>query len=490
MNEPARVPSGVEGLDTILHGGFLKGSIYLVAGQPGTGKTILGNQIAFSHVASGGRVVYVSLLSESHGHLFSNLSSLSFFKEGPIASTLYYVSAYSTLQKEGLKGLVALLQALTRDHAASLMVIDGALNAESSAATQMEFKEFIRQLQVFAEVAGLTVLMLMSLGSGGLNSEQVAGRTTVDGLVELSQKRVGMRSVRELEVCKFRGSVHMDGGHTFYIGPDGIEVYPRTEALLAGSAPGAYDASVVGGERVSLGLKRLDEMMQGGLPRGSSTVVIGPSGSGKTMLGLQFLAEGARQGEPGLYFGLGEPASLAIDAGDRIGLHFSDIVKRGKVEVLWQPPVESALDKIAAQLLGNVRGRKVQRLFIDGLEGLSRLSVYPERNGSFFTALSNELRRLRVTTVSSLELTDQFSPAVVLPIDGISGVAENIILLRSVELRSHLHRLISILKMRRTGYDAAIRELEISDKGIKVAGTFESAEAILTGVARTLPSKE
>src|SRR5687767_9372026 len=92
--QPTRLSSGVPGLDTIMHGGFLRGGIYIISGQPGTGKTILSNQIAFGHVASGGRVVYVNLLSENPAHLFSHLSSLSFFNQEPIGNELYYVSGH------------------------------------------------------------------------------------------------------------------------------------------------------------------------------------------------------------------------------------------------------------------------------------------------------------------------------------------------------------------------------------------------------------
>src|SRR5687767_3069509 len=91
---PPRVQRGIAGLDTILHGGFLRGSIYLIVGQPGTGKTILSNQVVFNHVASGGKAVFVSVLSETHSRLFGHLSPLSFFDQEPIGNSLLYISGY------------------------------------------------------------------------------------------------------------------------------------------------------------------------------------------------------------------------------------------------------------------------------------------------------------------------------------------------------------------------------------------------------------
>ena len=114
-----RVSSGIAGLDVILNGGFMQGGIYFISGQPGSGKTILSNQIAFSHIASGGRAVFTSLLSETHARMFAHLSSLSFFDPEPIGDSLYYVSGYSMVQKEGLQGLLSLLRSAVRDNKAT-----------------------------------------------------------------------------------------------------------------------------------------------------------------------------------------------------------------------------------------------------------------------------------------------------------------------------------------------------------------------------------
>src|SRR5947209_13743317 len=105
-----RVPSGIAGLDQILHGGFLKGRIYLIMGPPGAGKTVLSNQICFHHVATGGRVLYFTLLTETSSRMLADLQSFSFFTRKPIADTLSYISGYSALQKEGLNGFINLLR--------------------------------------------------------------------------------------------------------------------------------------------------------------------------------------------------------------------------------------------------------------------------------------------------------------------------------------------------------------------------------------------
>ena len=208
-----RVPTGIKGLDTILNGGLLRGGIYFVTGQPGAGKTILSNQMAFSHVASGGRAVFASLLTEVHDRLFSQVRSFSFFKPEVIGEELYYVSAYATMQREGLEGLLKLLHGVVRNNKATLLILDGALDAGAVAQTDRHFKEFIQKLQLFAEGYGCTTLMINTIVGGPSSADFITGRTTVDGIIHLSDKLVGVRSTRELHVQTFRGSSYLEGLH-------------------------------------------------------------------------------------------------------------------------------------------------------------------------------------------------------------------------------------------------------------------------------------
>ena len=108
----------------------------------------------------------------------------------------------------------------------------------------------------------------------------------------------------------------------------------------------------------------------------------------------------------------------------------------------------------------------------------------------FLVALTNELRMHNVTTIIAVESQSLFGPVIETPISNMSGVAENLILMRYVELQSQLFRLISILKVRESSYDPAIREFKISQDGIEVANTFNSAEAILSGIARPIPANK
>ncbi|HZH78608.1 MAG TPA: ATPase domain-containing protein, partial [Archangium sp.] len=202
-----RVPSGSAGLDTVLNGGWMHGGTYMVTGAPGTGKTILGNQLCFSHVANGGRAVFVTMLSESHGRMMTHLRQMDFFQREVIGQKLHYVSGYATLKAEGLDGLARLLYRAVREHQATVLVVDGLVAAQESAGSVLAFREFLHGLGVHNALAGCTTLVLTN------QQENVADPqfAMVDGLLVLEIQSRGLRVVRTVEVTKLRGEAQLLG---------------------------------------------------------------------------------------------------------------------------------------------------------------------------------------------------------------------------------------------------------------------------------------
>jgi len=267
---------GLDGLDAITHGGFVAGAAYLIQGRPGSGKTIFANQVAFHHTAQGGKVIFASLLSEPHDRLFQYLSTLSFFNSAEIGAGMLYVSAFDTLENEGLDEVLKLLRREIIRHKATLLVLDGLMNVRSRSDTPLNTKKFVAELQVHASFAGCTTLLLTSAEIDHGSPEL----TMVDGVFSLKEERVGMRSYRRLGVHKYRGSDYVSGEHEYEITSNGIAIYPRIEALL--SQP---TAPLSLGERMlPTGIEGLDEALGGGFIERSATLVIGPSGAGKTTL--------------------------------------------------------------------------------------------------------------------------------------------------------------------------------------------------------------
>ncbi|MGA7868052.1 MAG: ATPase domain-containing protein [Stellaceae bacterium] len=468
-----RVPTDIPGLDIVLRGGFLKAGIYIVRGGTGTGKTILGNQLCFNHVAAGHRAIYVTLLAETHDRMMQHLQMMRFFEQERIPDALYYVNAFRVLEEDGPKGFIDLLRHEIRAHSATLLVLDSLIVTEQMSTSDGKFKKLIHGLQVHIAVEGCTALLL----TNGPCSKHHPEYSMLDGLIELHDVLFDTQAERELEVHKLRGTDPLRGRHSFKITHDGIVVYPRMEALLA--RPTADDDWPDG--RCNVGIDQLDAMLGGGVPRGTATLVLGASGTGKTSLGLHFLSQSSTQ-EPGLYFGFYEiPMRLRLKAA-RIGIKLDGLIEQGHLETLWQPPTEDILDALGNRLVEAVRRRRVRRLVIDGLLGLQEIAFHrPRRISRFLAALANELRVLNVTTFYTAETRNLIGPVIEGPTISLSTIAENLILLRYVELRSQLRRLISVVKMRDSDFDSSLREFRITAQGIELADTFESAEAILSG---------
>ena len=471
-----RLPTGVPGLDTVLRGGVLHGGLYLITGAPGTGKTILVNQLAFAHVAAGGRVVYVTLLAELHTRMLMHLQTLSFFDPSPIGDALVYLSGAAVLQEGGLSALLQLLQQAMRDHHASLLVLDGLATAQAAAELPLAFERFLQQLHAFLDLITATGLLVTTR-----DGERRPEDTLVDGLLALSDHYVGLRASRELEVRKFRGTDYLRGRHNFRITADGITVHPRTELLLASPEAVAAQDRV----RLGFGVPELDTMLDGGLWSSSTTMVQGPPGSGKTLLGLHFLAEGARVGEAGLHFGFYETPTRLLDKAAQVGLEVSSFAADGRLEIVWQSPLEEILDALAERLLAAVRRRQVRRLFIDGLNGFQAAAIYPERLSRFLTALMHELRRLNITTLLAVETRRLESEELEVPITDISAVVENILFLRYQEEVGQRTRVFSILKLRESAYDPTLRAFTITPQGIAIAPAAVAPETAPAEAPRT-----
>jgi circadian clock protein KaiC len=473
--EIERFPTGIEGLDIITQGGLLVSGVYIIQGVPGTGKTILANEICYRHIGSGGRALYVTLLAESHSRMLQHLRSMAFFDESVIPDRLFYVSAFRTLEDEGLKGLVALLRREMRAQKVSLLVLDGLVAAEESAPTQRDFKKFIHELQGHAAANGCTVLLLTS-GAGEMVS---AEHTMVDGLIELGDEQNGVRSQRTLRVRKFRGSGSLRGSHSFRITPQGIRLFPRIEAWL--DQPSTTDFGH--GAKITSGSKSIDTMLHGGICASSVTAIVGPTGAGKTLFALQFLAQ-STQKEPGLMFSFYETRRRLVEKSRAVGNDLEPLLAKGHVDILWHSQGEHLLDELAHELLGAVKARGVKRLAIDGIGGLIEAASDRERVGRFMSCLTNELRARGVATLLAVESADIVGPAVRMPIPGMSAIVENLVFLRFVEYDGTLSRLISITKMRNSSYDEHVREFFITSQGMRAGESLRGLEQTLTGLPR------
>ncbi|MBU6450079.1 MAG: serine/threonine protein kinase [Rhodospirillales bacterium] len=460
-----RLTTGVSGLDAILGGGFVEGASYIIQGSPGAGKTILSNQIAFSQAASGHPVLYVTLLAETHDRLFQSLSTLSYFDNTALGDKIKYVSVFQCLRDEGLDSVVKLIREETQRQSARLLVFDGLLNARDRAETELDVKTFVATIQSQAAFVGCTVLFLTSTRLQESNPEH----TMVDGVLDLSDELIGERTFRRLQVRKSRGSAALSGFHQFLIDDNGVTVFPRLEAFLPVPSINAPPSSA----RIQTGVNGLDQLIGGGLPEGSVTILMGPPGSGKTSLSLSFFSL-ASASQPALYFGFFETPERLIMKASSFGLAIDPLISSGAAEIIWNPLTENIMDKLAHQLLAAVKRSGVKRLIIDGLNGFERAAVTPGRLVEFFASLTNELRALNVTTIMTWEMREIYGKAGTSPLPDISALLDNLLVVRSEKAASTTRRLFSVLKLRNSTFKPSDFELEFSASGLSISCADES----------------
>lgn len=447
-----RLTTGISGLDTILQGGLAAGGIHVVQGAGGAGKTILANQISFHQARQGGPVLYLTLLSEPHDRLLHNLEGFDFVDRSVIPERLSYISAGPGLAPSGLVQLIR--QSIRREHT-RLLVVDGLCVDPEAAWSPAALRACLHELQGAAALSNCTLLVLIEAGGHDIDPACMAA----DGRIELRCCLHGTRTERCLIAHKLRGSRVLEGPHSLTIGRDGLTVYPRLDTLIDGPP-----RRPVTDARLRTGIPGLDRMTGGGVPALSSTLVAGPPGSGKTTLGLSFLAQ-CGPDQQGLLFSCEEAQADILFKAESLGIDLRSRVAEGTVHLAWHPPYKTSLDELAAHLVEAIDRSRAVRVFVDGIGTFHRAEVQPDRFSGVFSALCLTLRERGATILFSLQGTDLFSPESLILAE-ISAIAENVILLRYVEREAKLVRLLSIIKLRRSGFVPAIRPFEITGRGI------------------------
>jgi circadian clock protein KaiC len=279
-----------------------------------------------------------------------------------------------------------------------------------------------------------------------------------------------------------RGLPNLLGLHSMRIDRQGITVFPRAESVYAPIDIG------LSSERIPLGLAELDTMISGGLPVGSVTLLAGALGTGKTLACVHFVMEGARRGEKSLFVGFRETPRQLFDKARAFGLDLEGAVRSGQVEILHRSPVDLNVDEAIWELLGNVERVRPRRLALDGMAELEQGILEERRQRGIMASLAGLLRERGATSLLTKEIAQVVGPELDFSDTPLAALAENLLLLRYVEFRGEIYRILSILKMRDSPHDHSIRQYTITGQGLRVLARMETAEGVLTGIGR-LPSE-
>jgi circadian clock protein KaiC len=454
---PDKIPTGTPGLDEVLEGGIPSNTINVIMGAPGTGKTLLAEQLAFANATPQAPALYLTTLSEPLEKFIVHGQRHGFFDVAKVGESVFYEDLGIMLRDSGVEKLPELVTELLIERRPRFVFIDS-FKAINELMNSPE-----RKRTVVYDLAGvLSAYQCTSFLVGEYAHEMMTELpefAIADGVIQLMKYSTNIREQRFLRVEKLRGSGSIPGMHAFSISVDGIKVFPR---LLTPTVSPDYSARV---ERVNTGISGLDEMVAEGFWRGSTTLVAGPTGSGKTIIGLHFVREGVARGEHSLYVGFQEnPTQLAriLRNFHWIGDNADDV----GFELMYCSPIEVQLDTIAHEIFRRIRERRVKRVVIDALGDLERGSYDLERFADFIYALTQWFAKENVTCLMTYEMNNLFDVKGISNND-VSNLSDNIVLLR-FKPGPVMQRTLQIVKTRGSAHDNREHQLEMSSKGIVV----------------------
>ena len=453
-----KITSGSAGLDEVLHGGIPVNTITVLMGAPGTGKTILAEQLAFAHATPETPVLYLTTLSEPLEKFIAHGQKYSFFDSSKIGASVFYEDLGLLVRERGISKLPEMLTNLLIAHRPKFVFIDS-----FKALNDLLVDEKEQRTVTYDLASVLTSYECTSFLVGEYSQEMMTELpefAIADVVLQMIKYATNIREQRFIRVEKMRGSDSMAGMHACVISEIGITVYPR---LFTPEISPDYLERL---ERVETGIPGLDKMISQGFWRGSTTLIAGPTGSGKTIIGLHFICAGAQQDEVGLYVGLQENPIQLLRTMRNFGWEPDKLLKSGSFELMYRSPVELQLDSITAEILKRVRKGPIKRVVIDALGDLERSSIDKQRFADFIYALTQWFAKENVTCLLLYELSGLFEIRGISEQE-ISNMSDNIVLLRffpDVEME----RTIRVIKTRASAHDNREHKLSITNRGVAV----------------------
>lgn len=469
-----RMSTGIPGLDAILHGGLIRGRSYLVRGPPGCGKTIFGYHFLLAGIEADETPLLVSLeesaedLQRNAKSIGLDLSAVEILDLSPGAEPFTEGGVYDVFSPEDVEHdeiSQKILEAI-KEVEPDRVFLDPVTQLRYLTLDDYQFRKQVTGFKRFVSERGTTAVF----------TSQTSSITPDDDLQFLTDGTIDLRSNDETRIIaapKFRGSATRGGRHTYRIGQGGIRVFPELEI------GDPLDQLAEG--MVSSGVPELDEILHGGLERGTTTIISGPTGVGKTTTGAHFMKEAAGRGEHSVIYLFEEGRETFLKRCKAVNIPVADMLERGTLTVEQVEALQRTPEELGQMMRKNVEEEGASIVMIDGISGY-KISTRGDHNELVrpLHALCRYLTNQGVTVL----LVDEVATvggAFQATETGLSYLADNILVLRHVEHRGELRKVIGVLKKRLSDFDSSLRPLDITQYGVKVGTRIEGLQGLLSG---------
>jgi circadian clock protein KaiC len=469
-----RLSTGIDGLDEILHGGLIPERSYMLRGPAGSGKTILGLHVLEQGLREDETGLFINLeedlddLKANAGALGFDIDAIELLDLSPTADVFtddqsYEVFEAAEVEQDPLSEEI--VESVT-DVAPDRVVVDPLTQFRYLTSGEYQFRKQIVGFMRFLKQQGATVLFTVQ-DTEDLPTDDIQFIT--DGTILLDDTGHG----RAISVPKFRGSATQGGNHAYRISDTGIDVYPALE-------PGRHDTEFAP-EDISSGVPEVDELLNGGLARGTVSIISGPTGVGKTTLGTQFMKEAAGRGERSVIYLFEENKRTFMSRSRAVNIPVDDMVERGTLQVREVEALEHSPQEFGHMVRTEVEEHDAKIVMVDGIAGY-KLTLRGEEETMLarMHALGRYLNSLGVTTIfvdETKNITGDFNATQ----ENMSYLADSIVFLRHLELEGELRKAIGVLKKRTSDFERTLREFEITGHGVQVGEPLTGMRGILSG---------
>jgi circadian clock protein KaiC len=468
-----RISTGVPGLDPLIEGGIPRGSTIMVAGNSGSGKTILCSQFIYDGLSTKDENgLYISF-SESKAQFYANIKTIGMDFDKFERQTKFTFLDFASLTKDGIQDALEEILATIRTIKPKRVVLDSFSAISLAFEHPSESRTTIHVLLgKIMRSEGITSMLVLEIPYGTENLGSGIEESVVDGIIQLEHKEDNASPIF-LRVFKMRGTLINREPHVCTISKNGMILYPK-QSLRLTYAPSDSE------QRISSGIPGFDERIGNGFIRRTTTAIIGASGTAKSTFAFQYIAEGIRKaGEAGIFYSLEETADGVRMMAKGYGYNITELENNGLTILIGNAEDESP-DALIASLAAEIKRTKAKRLVIDSLSAFE--NKYKNDMYMITKRFISLIQQYQITAVVTI-LTTQKSGFEVSEL-GLSSLLQNIILLRFVEIQGHMKRILLILKMRSSEHDESILEFRIfNGEGAKMVGSIDSDYVgIFTGV--------